>query len=340
MLQFCLDASCEVRNLSAKLFDRESLVTRLREIGHEVWAKELREICAQRFSTSYHGTLKQWIAAWHGLPPGGGSAVYAGSARVAIDAAGVEVAEEELRQTLMQFHPWRKGPFRFFGLDVDTEWRSDMKWDRITDNLSFQGKAVLDVGCGNSYYGWRMLDAGAEWVLGCDPFLLYVMQFEVARKYDTEFRNRHFVLPITDSELPDNLSAFDIVSSMGVLYHRPSPIDHLQKLMSALRPDGQLLLETLVLESTESNALTPSDRYAKMRNVWFIPSISLLKTWLQRTGFRSVEVVDVSRTTAAEQRRTPWMMFESLSDFLDPSDATLTIEGYPAPVRAMLVANR
>jgi tRNA (mo5U34)-methyltransferase len=32
------------------------------------------------------------------------------------------------------------------------------------------------------------------------------------------------------------------------------------------------------------------------------------------------------------------MVFESLSDFLDPKDKNKTIEGYPAPKRAIFLA--
>nr|WP_169730591.1 DUF1698 domain-containing protein [Carnimonas nigrificans] len=43
---------------------------------------------------------------------------------------------------------------------------------------------------------------------------------------------------------------------------------------------------------------------------------------------------------ADEQRSTEWMTFQSLKDFLDPEDQHKTIEGYPAPRRALLVATR
>ncbi|MCA9057214.1 MAG: tRNA 5-methoxyuridine(34)/uridine 5-oxyacetic acid(34) synthase CmoB, partial [Planctomycetaceae bacterium] len=205
--------------------------------------------------------------------------------------------------------------------------------------VDLQNHLVLDVGCGNGYYGWKMLHHGAHTVVGFDPFLLYVMQFEVFRRYARE-DIRHFVLPLADTDLPKQLHAFDTALSMGVLYHRTSPIDHLMSLWHALRPRGQLVLETLIIDSAKPEVLVPENRYAKMRNVWFIPSLPMLQLWLKRTGFDNVRVVDVSPTTTAEQRQTEWMTFESLPDFLDPLDTTRTIEGDPAPLRAMLVATR
>ena len=132
----------------------------------------------------------------------------------------------------------------------------------------------------------------------------------------------------------------DTVFSMGVLYHRRSPFEHLGELLDALRRGGELVLETLVVEGDAERVLVPADRYAMMRNVWFIPSPAAMLGWLRRAGFREARLVDVAATTTQEQRRTPWMRFESLADFLDPADPRLTREGYPAPLRAVFIASR
>ena len=126
---------------------------------------------------------------------------------------------------------------------------------------------------------------------------------------------------------------------MGVLYHRRSPLDHLYELRACLRAGGELVLETLVIEGGEGQVLMPEQRYAKMRNTWFIPSVETMCLWLRRCGFKQVRCVDTVVTTLAEQRQTDWMHFESLADFLDPDDRSKTIEGYPAPVRAIFIAN-
>jgi len=127
---------------------------------------------------------------------------------------------------------------------------------------------------------------------------------------------------------------------MGVLYHRRSPFDHLKELKGALRPGGELVLETLVVPGEAHRVLVPDDRYARMRNVWFLPSAPELVRWLVRAGFKNVRTVDINQTSIKEQRATPWMTYQSLQDFLDPSDLNRTVEGYPAPTRAILVANK
>jgi tRNA (mo5U34)-methyltransferase len=134
---------------------------------------------------------------------------------------------------------------------------------------------------------------------------------------------------------------------MGVIYHRRDPQEHLAQLLECLRPGGQLLLESLVIEGGEDDCLYPSDttsnpsgRYAMMRNVWAVPTARLLQSWMQQAGLKNVRIVDEGNTSLHEQRQTDWMRYLSLVDFLDPTDASRTVEGLPAPRRAILLAER
>ncbi|RMF43139.1 MAG: tRNA 5-methoxyuridine(34)/uridine 5-oxyacetic acid(34) synthase CmoB [Planctomycetota bacterium] len=328
----------EPTNSATQPFDRSTAIGWLRDAGVAAWAGQVEELVQQRYSPAAHGDWPKWTRAIESLPPpetaagvsvidGAVSIVRSAESRISIDSEGVP-------RSLMRLHPWRKGPFRFFEVYVDTEWRSDWKWSRIEQAVDWTDRTVLDVGCGNGYYGWRMLDRGARAVIGGDPLLLYNAQFEAVRRY-WRGEERHWVLPLKDTEIAPDLRLFDIVVSMGVLYHRPSPIEHLMLLRSACRPGGTVLLETLVVEDTRPTVLVPQDRYAKMRNVWFIPSPPMMEIWLHRCGYRDIRLVDVSPTMVEEQRQTEWMQFESLADFLSPEDPTRTIEGYPAPVRGI-----
>ena len=243
---------------------------------------------------------------------------------------------ENLLRNLM---PWRKGPYSLYGTEIDTEWRSDWKWDRVLPHISpLTHRTVLDVGCGSGYHMWRMIGAGAKLVVGIDPMQLFLCQFEAVRKLLGDDRRAH-LLPLGIEQLP-TLQAFDTVFSMGVLYHRRSPLDHLLQLKNQLVSDGELVLETLVVEGDENTVLVPGERYAQMRNVYFIPSAAALKGWLEKCGFVDVRIADYAVTSVEEQRRTSWMTSESLAEFLDPNDSSKTIEGYPAPLRAVLVARK
>ena len=298
------------------------------------------KVPADFIGSTRHGDLPRWLAALRALPDVQPACVELRD-RVQIGApAQLTAAERDsLRAALMGLHPWRKGPLELFGLLIDTEWRSDWKWDRIAPHIeSLQGRTVLDVGCGNGYHCWRMAGAGAAFVLGIDPHLLYTLQYWAIRHF---VRNAEVhVLPLALEELPEGLQAFDTVFSMGVLYHRRSPMEHLQALRACLRPGGELVLETLVVEKEGGLALVPPERYARMPNVWFLPTCNTLAAWLVESGYIDVRLVDATTTTTEEQRSTAWMTFESLPEALDPDDASRTVEGHPAPKRAIFVAQR
>jgi tRNA (mo5U34)-methyltransferase len=237
----------------------------------------------------------------------------------------------------MELHPWRKGPLRLGELLIETEWRSDWKWQRIEPHIGLAGHRVLDIGCGNGYFGLRMLGAGAALVVGIDPTLLFVMQWLACWHFSGDIAN--YVLPLGIGDLPADPVAFDTVFSMGVLYHRKDPSHHLERIHSLLRPGGTMVLETLVLpEERQQDLLVPQERYARMRNVWAVPGTGLLLDWIRQAGFRKIDLVDTTRTTIEEQRSTTWMQFESLAESLDPEDSSKTIEGHPAPVRAVIIA--
>ena len=321
--------------------DLDTLLPALAEGPLARWAERLPDQVAAGLDPARHGDLPRWEAALAALPEArpGSVDLAADTLRIGHAADLAAGDGERLEAALRQLHPWRKGPFELFGVFIDTEWRSDWKWQRLAPHIQpLAGRLVLDVGCGNGYHCWRMRGAGAARVIGIDPSPLFVMQFRAVKRYLPA--EPVDVLPLGIDDLPPQLAAFDTVFSMGVLYHRRSPLDHLLQLKDALRPGGELVLETLVVEGDAQSVLVPAGRYAKMGNVWFISSPALLERWLERCGFRDVRVVDVTPTRVEEQRRTAWMTFQSLADFLDPNDASRTVEGHPAPVRAIAIARK
>ena len=321
------------------MIDYQPLIDRWQDGDMASWAAQLPEQIAAGLSQKRYGDLSRWLDALAALPNLVADSIQLDSARVGagadrqLAAGDIECLEANLRN----LHPWRKGPFELFGLHLDTEWRSDWKWDRLSDAITpLTGRRVLDVGCGSGYHCWRMLGAGAAEVIGIDPTPLFVVQFWALQKYLQQ--DNIWVLPAGIEQVPAKLKAFDSVFSMGVLYHRRSPMDHLMELRDCLRPGGELVLETLVIEGEAGATLVPAGRYARMGNVWFLPSTDTLLGWLSKVGFENPTLVDVTVTSTDEQRSTDWMTFHSLSDFLDPEDASKSIEGYPAPTRAIVTA--
>ena len=318
-----------------------NLFEHLEQQNHGAWATQVRQQLALRFDETPHGDVPRWLGALNLLPPLPNVQPILNASAVTLCAGQTLTSEQlaDLETGLRGLMPWRKGPFDFFGTAIDTEWRSDWKWDRVAPFLAdLHGRQVLDVGCGSGYHCWRMHGAGASRVMGIDPGLLFLFQFLAVKNYLDEMPVD--LLPLRLEDLPPKLEAFDTTFSMGVLYHRRSPLDHLLELKDTLRAGGELVLETLVIEGPDGASLMPEDRYGQMRNVWFLPSCATLLRWLHRCGFVNARVVDVTATSTEEQRSTDWMRFNSLQDFLDPDDASRTVEGYPGPLRATVIANK
>ncbi|MGZ8218045.1 tRNA 5-methoxyuridine(34)/uridine 5-oxyacetic acid(34) synthase CmoB [Methylomagnum sp.] len=303
----------------------------------QAWLAELPEQLQSAFDVGHHGDWPKWREVIRQLLIIEPARVDLNADAVTIDGPDDAADQASLETLLRELHPWRKGPYRLRGVHIDTEWRSDLKWRRLADHIQpLAGRVVLDVGCGNGYHAWRMAGAGAKLVIGIDPTLLSVAQFLAVKRLAGDFPV--YVLPLGIDDVPPNLRAFDTVFSMGVLYHRRSPLDHLLELKGCLRSGGELVLETLVIEGEAGQALVPEDRYAQMRNVWFIPSCRTLAGWLKRCGYRNIRLIDVAKTTPEEQHSTDWMRFQSLPDFLDAGNSELTVEGLPAPRRAIFLA--
>lgn len=303
------------------------------------WLQTLPAQLHQWQQNELHGEFKHWQKSVEALPDLSPEQVdLTHSVSVNQSQAISQGQQQRIEQLLKQLKPWRKGPYHLHGVDVDTEWRSDFKWDRLTPYISdLSNRYILDIGCGSGYHLWRMRGAGAQFVVGIDPTQLFFAQF-CAVQHFVKDDNVH-LLPLGVEQLPE-LNAFDTVFAMGVLYHRRSPIDFLYQLKTQLVKGGELVLETLIIDGDENTVLVPGERYAKMRNVWFIPSADALCHWLERCGFSNVRMVNTDVTQLDEQRKTDWIDTESLEDFLDPNDLTKTIEGYPAPKRAIFIANK
>ncbi|WP_028672253.1 tRNA 5-methoxyuridine(34)/uridine 5-oxyacetic acid(34) synthase CmoB [Saccharospirillum impatiens] len=321
------------------MIDYRPFIDSLAHTPLSVWQAPLTAQLDTLFATLNDGNLPRFLAYIDQLPTVGKVTFDPNNVTLSATNSLNDKDQTHLRTALRGLIPWRKGPFRLFDTHIDSEWRCDLKWDRVAPHVSdLTGRCILDVGSGNGYYGWRMKAAGARIVAGIDPSWLSVVQHLAINGYVGDAT--HTVLPFTLEAMTPDLEAFDTVFSMGVLYHRRSPLDHLAELRAALRPGGELVLETLVVNGNEREAFVPPGRYARMNNVWFLPSPKALAHWLEKSGFEDVHIADVTPTTTEEQRTTEWKPGQSLIDYLNPSDQTKTIEGHPAPMRATLVATK
>lgn len=249
------------------------------------------------------------------------------------DSTGHESLELAARQLI----PWKKGPFKLFDQCIDSEWRSQLKWDRLEKHLpELKNKVILDIGCNNGYFLFRMGAHEPRLAMGIDPVLPMQAQFDLIQHY---LRNPALKFELFGVEhLNLFTEVFDVIFYMGIIYHHRHPIQQLLDIREALKPGGVAFLETIGIPGEESVALFPEDRYARMGNVWFVPTLSCFINWAKKTRFIDIEIVADSELNNEEQRKTQWCPdgYMSLDDSLDPQDSSKTIEGHPAPRRFLL----
>jgi tRNA (mo5U34)-methyltransferase len=313
-------------------FKKHCNMTRLSPI-----CDQLVELSHQAFAVN-NGNIPKWEGAISNIQNTQPGKLSFKHPYISIDTT---VDTDSLILSLKQLMPWRKGPYKIGELKLDSEWRGDMKWDRLKDHIQpLAGKTVLDVGAGNGYFTYLMALQGAEIAIGIEPFLLFNYQFQAILAL-TDQPPQAYVLPLKLEQMPLE-SSFDSVFSMGVLYHQKDHVLHLQQLKDVMADDGELILETLVIDQQYGDQIIPEDRYARMRNVWCLPSTDTLHAWLDTVGFKNIKLINVTKTTQEEQRATHWIgdNTQSIKDFLDPNNDNLTIEGLPAPKRAVFICRK
>ena len=252
----------------------------------------------------------------------------------------VDLKQEQLniiKKNAKALIPWRKGPFNLCGVKIDSEWQSNLKYNLLEPYFNLENKIVADVGCNNGYYMFRMLEQKPKKLVGFDPSPIFNTQFDIVNHF-IKSDIKYELLGVEHLEFYEH--KFDTIFMLGVLYHRSDPIASLKSLNRALNKNGEIIVDSFMIDGEEEVALCPESRYAMIPNVYFLPTVNCFKNWLKRAGFTDIELIEITTTDDKEQRVTPWTFGMSLDDFRDPNDPTKTVEGYPAPKRAYLKARK
>ena len=190
---------------------------------------------------------------------------------VTLNALHVNDSDKEtIKQCALALKPWRKGPFEVFGTFIDTEWQSFIKYNLLEPYFNLEGKVVGDIGCNNGYYLFRMLSQQPKKLVGFDPSALYKTQFD----FINHFMKSDIVYEMLGVEhLPAYEHKFDMLFCLGVLYHRSDPVQTLKALYQGLNPNGELILDTFMIDGESPVALCPATSYSKIPNVYFVPTL-------------------------------------------------------------------
>eukprot|EP00558_Chaetoceros_sp_UNC1202_P000761 CAMPEP_0197256090 /NCGR_PEP_ID=MMETSP1429-20130617/74180_1 /TAXON_ID=49237 /ORGANISM="Chaetoceros sp., Strain UNC1202" /LENGTH=272 /DNA_ID=CAMNT_0042719555 /DNA_START=9 /DNA_END=827 /DNA_ORIENTATION=+ len=242
-----------------------------------------------------------------------------------------ELSDEQMevfQKCIHALKPWKKGPLNLFGTHIDSEWRSDMKWARLQRGIpDLEDMVVCDLGCGNGYFMYRMLEYSPKLVVGIDPNLHAWLEFSLFQRVSgvTNLKFEYLRGDIMSS-LP---GMFDVVFCLGVLYHTPDPIGMLKDIHKSMKGKSTLIVDCQGIDGDDDIALFPKKRYTNMRGVYFLPTMSCLQNWLRRANFTNIEVIFSEELSTEEQRTTDWAPLRSLQESLDPEDTSKTVEGYP-----------
>jgi len=244
-----------------------------------------------------------------------------------------ELTEDQMKifnECINSLKPWKKGPLKLFGTKIDSEWRSDFKWERLQKaivDIDLDGKTICDLGCGNGYFMYRMLEYNPKLVVGIDPNLHAWLEFNLFQRI-SGVDNLKFEY-LRGDVMSSMAGMFDVVFCLGVLYHTPDPIGMLHDIKKSMRAKSTLIVDCQGIDGEDHIALFPKKRYTNMKGVYFLPTLNTLKNWLQRANFNNIKVIFGEELSTEEQRATDWANVRSLRESLDPKDDSKTVEGYP-----------
>jgi tRNA (mo5U34)-methyltransferase len=160
---------------------------------------------------------------------------------------------------------------------------------RAFDDVDFQGKKVLDVGCWDGLWSFEAERRGAGEVYATDaisqrplaehPTLILVREY---LQSGVKYFPRLGVHDVAELGVTD----FDVVIFTGVYYHLKDPLLALARLRRVMREGATLILEGEVIDSPECFArFYYHEHYLGDASNWWVPTIPCLRQWVECSCF-------------------------------------------------------
>jgi SAM-dependent methyltransferase len=171
---------------------------------------------------------------------------------------------------------------------------SPARWGRSFSRLNFRraeecdvvlrwldpgaGERVLDVGCGDGYYDWRISRTGAR-VTGID---LHETRLAFARKHYGSVRTEFLAMDAEQADFPDG--SFDKALSLCVMEHLGDDERVMRNVSRAMKPGGLFVFSADSLSNAE---IRPEER-ARHRRRYAVKTLyteDVVREKLSRAGF-------------------------------------------------------
>ena len=206
--------------------------------------------------------------------------------RIIDHAAAVEIRD---REDLDWFHSIEVDGYTTRGNPFDENWRFVSEFLKKHEG-GINGSEVLEPGCADGLWTCWLTKLGAKHIDASD----------IENREQFEMIVRTFGLPVVyypgtiSSELPRFIKrSYDLVASLGLLYHVHDPLTTLVMYVRYLREGGILLLETGAVEADEPylHYTGTGEIYPREGANQFIPTIGFLRVALSELG---MTVEDIS----------------------------------------------
>lgn len=159
------------------------------------------------------------------------------------------------------------------------------------------GKSVLDIGAWDGFFAFEAERRGASRVLATDHFCWSGPGWGTKAGFDLAARIKNSSVESMDIDVPDispdRIGTFDVVLSLGVIYHLRDPIGHIEQI-------GRLSTDQVIVETLLDTSFALKPRFLLVKGNrdcadsrdstnFLAPNVRAMRSLLAMVGFLRVE---------------------------------------------------